>query len=403
MDFAVHYTSEQEDFRRQVRRWLEDNAPAELVDSSEHDEPWERYLLRRDLGRRLGQRGWLYPLGSREYGGGGMHLDAALVLIEEMQRIGLSLPPYYDSGGTLGSVAIQVWGTDDQKRALLPPIYSGAQRTWQLLTEPGAGSDVAAVSTQAVREGNSYRITGEKVFIGSAHGADALWTLVRTGPHEARHRNLSWFMIDAASPGITITPMRLIGGTDKNTVHFDNVEVPAANLVGGEDQGWTVATTHLELEHGLRGDHLIGHRLEQYWQALVAEWEQNHASFGTDADPHARDLLVQAYIRKEVVRLLGIRNFWLASGAGELTYEGPQAYLMEKTTTQWLAAAMIDVLGLAAIVRDHDSSTAALVTAAEAGSIYEMHGGGTAEIQKLVMARRLGLGRRSAEASGRLR
>jgi alkylation response protein AidB-like acyl-CoA dehydrogenase len=403
MDFAVHYTSEQEEFRRQVKAWLDDNVPAELVDSSEHDEPPERYRLRRQLGRRLGQRGWLYPLGPPEYGGGGLQLDAGLVLIEEMQRIGLSLPPYYDSGGALGSVAIQVWGTEEQKQALLPPIFRGEQRTWQLLTEPGAGSDVAAVSTQAVRYRDAYRVTGEKVFIGSANGADALWTLVRTGPPEARHHNLSWFMVDAGAPGITITPMRLIGGTDKNTVRFDDVEVPAANLVGGENQGWTVATTHLELEHGLRGDHLIGHRLEQYWQALLTEWRKERHDSPVAASAHARDLLVEAYVRKEVVRLLGIRNFWLASGAGELTYEGPQAYLMEKMTTRWLAEAMIDVLGLAAVVQGDDSKSASLVTAAQAGSIYEMHGGGTAEIQKLIMARRLGLGRRPAEASGRLR
>jgi alkylation response protein AidB-like acyl-CoA dehydrogenase len=403
MDFAVHYTTEQEEFRLQVRTWLESNVPAELVDSAEHDEPPERYLLRRELGRRLGELGWLYPLGSPDFGGGGLQLDSALVLIEEMQRVGLSLPPYYDSGGAIGSVAIQVWGTDEQKRALLPPIYRGEQRTWQLLTEPGAGSDVAAVSTRAVREGDSYRITGEKVFIGSANGADGLWTLVRTGPPAARHHNLSWFMIDADTPGITITPMRLIGGTDKNAVHFDGVQVPAFNLVGGENQGWTVATTHLELEHGLRGDHLIGQRLERYWQALLAEWHARRPTSPVAASPHARDLLVQAYIRKEVVRLLGVRNFWLASGAGELTYEGPQGYLVEKTTTQWLAAAMIDVLGLAAVVQGGDSKTAELVTAAQAGSIYEMHGGGTAEIQKLVIARRLGLGQRPAEASGRLR
>ena len=107
----------------------------------EHDEPVEIYRQRRELGRRLGERGWLYPLGARQYGGGGLTLDATLVLIEEMQRIGLSLPPYYDSGGVIGSVAIQVWGTEEQKQAFLPKIYSGEQRTWQLLTEPGAGSD----------------------------------------------------------------------------------------------------------------------------------------------------------------------------------------------------------------------------------------------------------------------
>jgi 3-oxocholest-4-en-26-oyl-CoA dehydrogenase alpha subunit len=399
MDFAVHYTPEQEEFRAEVRLWLEANAPAHLGEAPEHDEPVEIYLQRRELGRRLGERGWLYPLGARQYGGGGLSLDATLVLIEEMQRIGLSLPPYYDSGGAIGSVAIQVWGSEEQKETFLPKIYSGEQRTWQLLTEPGAGSDLAAVSTQAVRHGDGYRITGEKVFIGSANGADALWTLVRTGEPDDRHKNLSWFMIDANAPGITITPMRMIGGNDKNAIHFDNVDVPALNLVGGENQGWTVATTHLELEHGLRIDNLIGQRLERYWEALLVQWRKQPAS----PSPFARDLLVQAYVQKEVVRLLGIRNFWLSSGEQELTYEGSQAYFMEKATSQWLAHAMIDMLGIGAVVDEDGSQQSGLIASAQAGSIYEMHGGGTGEIQKMIIARRLGLGRRPAEKSGRLR
>jgi alkylation response protein AidB-like acyl-CoA dehydrogenase len=399
MDFAVHYTAKQEEFREEVRGWLEVNVPAHLGEHPEHDEPAEIYLQRRELGRRLGERGWLYPLGAPQYGGGGLSLDATFVLIEELQRIGLSLPPYYDSGGVIGSVAIQVWGTEEQKQAFLPKIYRGEQRTWQLLTEPGAGSDLAAVSTQGVRHGDGYRITGEKVFIGSANGADALWTLVRTGEAADRHNNLSWFMIDANAPGITITPMRMIGGNDKNAIHFDNVEVPALNLVGGENRGWTVATTHLELEHGLRIDNLIGQRLERYWEALLVQWQKQP----TAPSPYATDLLVQAYVRKEVVRLLGLRNFWLSSGEHELTYEGSQAYFMEKTTTQWLAHAMIDMLGTAAVVDGDGSEASGLIASAQAGSIYEMHGGGTAEIQKMIIARRLGLGRRPAEKSGRLR
>ena len=107
------------------------------------------------------------------------------------------------------------------------------------------------------------------MFVGSDHGADALWTIVRTGPPEARHNNLSWLMIDADSPGITYQPMKLIGGMEKYAVYFDEVSVPADRLVGGENKGWTVASTHLELEHGMRTDHLIGTRQSRAWEALA--------------------------------------------------------------------------------------------------------------------------------------
>src|SRR2546423_249031 len=129
-----------------------------------------------------------------------------------------SSPPAYvfHDPGIKDDMDFEVHYTDQQKKKLLPPIYSGEQRTWQLLTEPNAGSDVASVSTTAVRDGNEYVITGQKIFVGSAHGCEAMWTLCRTGPAEARHQNLSWFMIPFDLAGITTTPLQLMGSSDKN-------------------------------------------------------------------------------------------------------------------------------------------------------------------------------------------
>lgn len=392
MNFDVQYTDEQQAFRVEARAWLEEHVPEDLRFPLEHGEPLETYLQRRQLGRELGERGWLYPTAPREYGGGGLDIDSALVLIEEMARFELSLPPYYDSGGAIGNVAIRVWGTDEQRRALLPPIYRGEQRTWQVLTEPGAGSDVASASTQATRDGDDYIINGAKVFIGSEHGADALWTLVRTGAADARHQNLSWFMIDASTPGVTIEPMHLIGDADKCAVYFDDARVPADRLVGGENKGWDVASTHLDLEHGLRSDTLIGARLERVWNSLlrVCAWR----------DQRTMDLLAEGYVRKETVRILGMRNFWLVKANAPRTYEGPQAYLIEKKTGQWFAQLLLDILGPQALI-DSGTRDDALVSGHQAGSLLAMHGGGTAEIQKLVMARRIGIGTRNAEKAGR--
>jgi alkylation response protein AidB-like acyl-CoA dehydrogenase len=391
VDFSVEYTDEQEAFRAEARAWLEQHVPAAIRFPLEHGEPYETYLLRRRLGRELGAKGWLYPTAPREYGGGGLDVDSALVLVEEIARFDLSLPPYYDSGGALGSVAIRVWGTEEQRQTLLPPIHRGEQRTWQLLTEPNAGSDLAAASTQAVRDGDHYVLTGTKVFIGSEHGADALWTIARTGAPDARHHNLSWFMIDAATPGVTIEDMHLIGGNDKCAVYFDEARVPAERLVGGENRGWEVASTHLDLEHGLRSDTLIGARLERVWNSLLRVCG--------DRDDRAADLLAEAYVRKETVRILGLRNFWLVKANQPRSYEGPQAYLIEKQTGQWFANMLLDLLGPAALV-EQGTRDSALVSGHQAGSLLAMHGGGTAEIQKLVMTRRIGIGTRTTEKAG---
>ena len=256
MDFEPAYTPEQEAFRKEVRSWLAEHVP--VVDGNpDSDENYPKY---REFGRKLGARGWLRSTAPVEYGGGGLSVDHAIVIGEEIDAYDLGLPPYYDTGGTLGGASILVWGTEEQKLRMLPPIFRGEVVTWQLLTGPEAGSDLAGTQTEAVRDGDDYVINGEKVFVGGTHGADYLWTITRTDPDGERHHNLSWFMIPADVPGITVTPMELMGDDGegagrghKNTIFFDDVRVPAANLVGGENNGWKVATTHLELEHGSGG------------------------------------------------------------------------------------------------------------------------------------------------------
>ena len=179
-----------------------------------------------------------------EYGGGGLSMELAMILEEELDRYNMPLPPYYDTGGKLGSMAILVWGSDEQKEHFLPRMLRGEVRTWQLLTEPESGSDLASVRTTATRDGDEYVVNGTKIFVGSSHGAEYSWTIVVTDPNAERHANLGWLMIPMNLPGITVEPMDLlfVGGERgaasgiKNTVYFDNVRVPAFNLVGRREQ-----------------------------------------------------------------------------------------------------------------------------------------------------------------------
>ncbi|HXR35613.1 MAG TPA: acyl-CoA dehydrogenase family protein, partial [Candidatus Binataceae bacterium] len=308
MDFEVTYSEEQQRFRAQVRTWFEANVPAGLTRRPTTDEEsLQNYLKRRELGRKLGARGWLYPMAPQEYGGGGLDVDHAIVLEEEADRLELSLPPYYNSGGTLGAPTILVWGTDEQRRALLPPIYRGEKRVWQLLSEPDAGSDLAGVRMRAIRQGDEYVLNGQKVFIGSDNGTDWMWTLAATDPKGERHKNLSWFMVDASLPGITIAPMDLLGAGEgsarsgqKNTIFFEDVRVPASCLVGGENNGWRVASTHLELEHG-GGGHIGRNR---FWQHLLAHCRETmRDGKPLTEDPDVRDILADIYVKGQVGRL----------------------------------------------------------------------------------------------------
>jgi alkylation response protein AidB-like acyl-CoA dehydrogenase len=405
MEFELTYTPEQEAFRTEARRWLADHVPPDLNRRPDsHEDSHRLYLERRALGRELGALGWLYPSAPKEYGGAGLSLDEVIILEEESHRLALTLPPYYDSGGKLGGATILVWGTEEQKAKFLPPIFTGEVRTWQLLSEPGAGSDLASVKTTALRRGDGYVINGQKVFVGSAHGAERLWIIAVTDPAAKRHHNVSWFMIDAGLAGITIQPQVLLsnhgeGEADighKNTIYFDDVVVPADALVGGENNGWRVAATHLELEHGARGNV----RRNRIWDRVLSHYGEDRSARGamlTEADE--QEALAEIYIRLETVRLLGARNFWLNSTGAPVTYEGSQLAYVQKTTGLWLTGVLLDLLGPAALT--DDGALGALDGFAELqqrDGIVDMHPGGTTDVQRLIMARRMGVGGRGRGA-----
>ena len=409
MDFEPRYTPEQEEFRREVNVWLKENVPAGIVHPADPiDLTWEQYQLRRDLGRSLGAKGWLWPTAPVEFGGGGLDVDHAVVIEEEIDAYGLTNPPYYDSGGRLGGASILVWGSQEQKESFLPPIFTGAVRTWQLLSEPEAGSDLANVKTTAIRDGDEYVINGQKIFVGSSLGCDYMWTITVTDPEGKRHENLGWFMIPSGLPGITVQPMDLLisggesgaGSGVKNTVFFDNVRLPAFNLIGGENQGWKVATTHLELEHGTGG------RIGRNWLVdRLFEHCRNNTRRGEPMtkDPDVRDRLVDVYIEAEIVRLLNLRNYWMRHSGATITYEGPQASYMRKTSGLRMAGAMLDILGPAGLTHDPELGAADghMEAHARAG-IVAIHPGGTTDIQKVIMARRIGIGREVREKAGAL-
>ena len=336
MDFEPRYTPEQQEFRQQVKDWLEENVPDGLeYPADSMDLSYDGYLKLRELGRRLGSKGWLWPTAPTEYGGGGLSIDHAIVIEEELDGYDLSLPPYYDSGGRLGGASVLVWGSDQQKDHFLPPIFKGEVRTWQLLTEPGAGSDLAGVQMSAVRDGDDFVLNGQKVYVGSSHGAEMLWTIARSDPDGVRHQNLSWFMVPTDTEGVTVQPMDLLitsgeGGAGtgaKNTIFFDDVRVPAFNLIGGENNGWQVATTHLELEHGSGGT-IRRNRLVDRLFEYAAGLKQNGQSLTTD--PEIRELLVDVFVEAEVSRLFGLRNYWMRHAGQKLAHEGPQHSLYRK-------------------------------------------------------------------------
>src|SRR3990167_768671 len=260
MDFNLQAdTPETGEFRKEVRGWFEENMRGS--ENLRWSASWstreneEEVRFRRELAEKLGKKGWLFPMFPVEYGGARLTIDHQLVLETELDRYGINLAHVFYTLARIVAPVILKWGTEEQKREFLPPMSRGEVSVWQVLTEPQGGSDIATCLTKAIRDGDHYVVNGQKTMVGYHHPPDFLWTLVCTDPSRPRHENLGWLYVPGNLPGITIQPMYLMMGL-KNTVFFDNVRVPAKYLVGGENNGWRVANTHPELEHG--GDGRVG-------------------------------------------------------------------------------------------------------------------------------------------------
>jgi alkylation response protein AidB-like acyl-CoA dehydrogenase len=412
MNFAIEDSAEQSAFRTEVRTFFAKNIPPNLEHSVDPcDMTFEQYQLRRDLGRALGKQGWLYPSMPKEYGGGELSAENVAILADEMSGLGLGLPPYYDAGGRMSAPTILVWGTPEHKQRFLPPICKGEVRTWQLLTEPGAGSDLAGIKTTAIRDGDAYVVNGQKMFVGSSHGADYSWTIVVTDPKGERHKNLSWLMIPMDLPGITVTPMDLLatggeGGSGsgvKNAVFFDNVRVLADNLVGGENNGWKVATTHLEVEHGGMG-RLADRRVIYDFINLCKERHGDDDGWAIADDPSTRAELVNLYIEAEITRLFALRNHWLAHANQPRTYEGSQYSLRRKLSGLDIAEKMLRIAGPLVLTKDPRwAPLKGNIEYFQRDAITALHPGATTDIQRVIMARRIGIGGREREKAANLR
>ena len=232
----LNYSAEELAFRDQVRAWLAANLPPELKDQGHFS---KEELLR--WHRILAKQGWVAPAWPREWGGTGWSAVQRYIFEEELGFAGC--PPLMPFGLSMCAPVLLAFGTDEQKKRFLPRIYNGDDFWCQGYSEPGSGSDLASLKTKAVAKENDYVVNGQKIWTSYAHYADWIFCLVRTDPTvEKRQEGISFLLIDMKTPGVTVRPLILMdGGHAVNEVFFDDVKVPASNLVHKEGKGWTVA------------------------------------------------------------------------------------------------------------------------------------------------------------------
>jgi len=236
----LNYSPEEAAFREDVRAWLASNLPGDLKDKVAS----YAHLSKDDLlrwHRILAKQGWVAPAWPKEWGGTGWNVVQRYIFEEELGYAGA--PPLIPFGLTMCAAVLLRFGTEAQKKRFLPRIYNGDDFWCQGYSEPGSGSDLASLKTKATRDGGHYVVNGQKIWTTLAHYADWIFCLVRTDPSvERRQEGISFLLVDMKAPGITVRPLMLMDGAHEvNEVFFDDVAVPAENLVHEEGKGWTVA------------------------------------------------------------------------------------------------------------------------------------------------------------------
>jgi alkylation response protein AidB-like acyl-CoA dehydrogenase len=365
-------------FRDELRAWLAANHPG-----PEPDGDVAGFEFRRAWQRRLHEDGWAGVSWPKEYGGRGATLVEQAIYNEELARA--QAPSTVNVLGlAMGGPTVIAHGTEEQKRRYLEPILSADEIWCQGFSEPEAGSDLASLKTRAVRDGDEWVVTGQKVWTTLAHHAKWCMLVARTDPEAPRHKGLTYFLMDMEQDAIQVRPLRQITGeAEFNELFIEEARIPHENILGGEGNGWAVAITTLMHERAT-----LAFGLQIRVKITLAELLAEARESGAAADPVIRDRLAQIYIESEVLRLNALRGLSAIMRTGVPGPEGSLGKWQWADVNQRLTELAIELRGGRAVLDDERWTYRFL--RARANSIE----GGTTEILKNIVAERvLGLPR----------
>jgi alkylation response protein AidB-like acyl-CoA dehydrogenase len=365
-------------FRDELRAWLAANHPG-----AEPDGDVAGFEFRRAWQRRLHEDGWAGVSWPKEYGGRGATLVEQAIYNEEVARA--QAPSTANILGlAMGGPTVIAHGTEEQKRRYLEPILSAEEIWCQGFSEPEAGSDLASLKTRAVRDGDEWVVTGQKVWTTLAHHAKWCMLVARTDPEARRHKGLTYFLMDMEQDAVQVRPLRQITGeAEFNELFIEDARIPHANILGGEGNGWAVAITTLMHERAT-----LAFGLQIRVKITLAELLEDARESGAAVDPVIRDRLAQLYIESEVLRLNALRGLSAIMRTGVPGPEGSLGKWQWADVNQALTELAVDLRGGRAVLDDERWTYRFL--RARANSIE----GGTTEILKNIVAERvLGLPR----------
>jgi len=361
------------EFRDELRAWLADNPAGDPPRDEDANYAW-----RRDFQRRLAAGGWAAVHWPREYGGRGATLTQSAIFFEELGRSGAPLPANV-LGLLLAGPTIMTWGTPEQKDRYLAPIVTADEIWCQGFSEPEAGSDLASLKCKAIKRGDEWIVTGQKVWTSGAQYSKWCMLVARTDFDAPKHKGLSYFLLDMEQEAVQVRPLRQITGESEfNELFIEEARIPGANLLGGEGNGWKVALTTLMNERaGLA--FFLQVRLRQLLDALLLEAGDR----GLLDDPVIADRFGELHVKAEVLRLTAYRGLTAIEKYGQPGPEGSLTKWMWSETNQQLTQFAADVLGPDAL-RSGERWSYELLRAR--GNSIE---GGTTEVLKNIVAERV--------------
>jgi alkylation response protein AidB-like acyl-CoA dehydrogenase len=381
----LNLTEPERQFRDDFRAWLREHVPAPWGGSASEDRNEHNAYLRR-WQRTLFDGGWAGISWPKEFGGRGASLMEQAIFQEE-----LALADAPHLLGTIGlslvGPTIIAMGTGEQKARYLSKILSGEEIWCQGFSEPNAGSDLAALGTKAIRDGDAFVINGQKIWTSFAQMADLCLLLVRTDFESPKHKGITCLLVDMKSEGVSVRPLRMMSGDPSfNEVFFSNVRVPLTQVLGKVNEGWTTAITALMNERANLGTGVQVLFRRNLLRLIARSKEVDRNGKPASADPIVRQKLAQAWLELEILRLNTNRALTSLSKSGRPGAEGSTQKLYWSEMNQRTQQIAQEILGPYGQLAEFDGGVWQYGYLRSRGNTIEA---GTSEIQRNIIAERV--------------
>ena len=388
MDF--NDTATQDSWRHEVRAFLKNERPRAMPEDASPQEAMRAggsYM--KEWRQKLAGKGWVAPAWPREYGGAGLGVMEQFILNEEFAEARAM------NVGGMGTAMIGptliIHGSEEQKKEHLSRILAGEVQWCQGYSEPGSGSDLASLQTRAIRDGDDFVLNGQKIWTSGAHTADWMFMLARTDPDAPKHRGITYFLLDMKSPGVTVRPLINMGNMHAfNEVFFEDVRVPARNVLGEVNRGWYIGTTTLDFERSSIGN-AVGQR--QALEYYMRYWKK-HQDDGTvvTKGEAVKSEFTDRWIEASVAKMLSYRVITIQAEGRVPNHEASIAKLFNTELGQKIARTAMKICGThGQLVDPATAPMRGRASASYLSTVASTIAGGTSEVQRNIVATR-GLG-----------